>query len=185
MYDFVLEITHTIFKNGLTLSALGTALYVLLKQRKVKKKLAKRLPWLLEDDSETRHYIANQTRIEAKLDALSAHVGVPTCGVSEIGTAGPTSLKQPSRSSRAALFMGNLRRMKMMNKLKSRKFILAVVTGVLIVLNDGLDLGIDSETVLAFAGIVAVWITGESVVDAKRASKASEDDKSNPGEAYH
>lgn len=57
----------------------------------------------------------------------------------------------------------------MMQKFKSRKFILAVVSAVLIILNDGLDLGINSETVLAFAGLIAVWITGESVVDAKRA----------------
>lgn len=55
-----------------------------------------------------------------------------------------------------------------MSKFKSRKFILAVVGAVLIVLNDGLDLGIDSETVLAFAGLLAVWITGESVVDTAR-----------------
>lgn len=58
-----------------------------------------------------------------------------------------------------------------MSKLKSRKFILAVVGAILIILNDGLDLGIDSETVLAFAGLLAVWIGGESVVDAKRAGK--------------
>ena len=60
----------------------------------------------------------------------------------------------------------------MSNKFKSRKFILAVVSAILIVLNDGLELGIDSNTVLAFAGIVATWIIGESAVDAKRAGGA-------------
>lgn len=58
-----------------------------------------------------------------------------------------------------------------MQKFKSRKFILAVVGAILIVLNDGLDLGVDSDTVLAFAGLLAVWITGESVVDSARAKK--------------
>ena len=62
-----------------------------------------------------------------------------------------------------------------MNKLKSRKFWMAVVTAVLIVLNDGLDLGIDTETVIAFAGIVATFIIGESAVDAKRAGGKSDD----------
>lgn len=69
-----------------------------------------------------------------------------------------------------------------MSKFKSRKFILAVVSAVLIVLNDGLDLGIDSETVLAFAGIVAVWITGESVVDAKRAGGKTDEPTQRPGD---
>lgn len=55
-----------------------------------------------------------------------------------------------------------------MQKFKSRKFWMAVVTAILVVLNDGLDLGVDSDTVLAFAGIVATWIIGESAVDATR-----------------
>lgn len=59
----------------------------------------------------------------------------------------------------------------MKEKFKSRKFWMAVVTAVLVVLNDGLDLGIDSETVLAFAGIVATFILGEAAVDASRVKK--------------
>ena len=55
-----------------------------------------------------------------------------------------------------------------MQKFKSRKFWMAVVTAILVVLNDGLDLGVDSDTVLAFAGIVATWNIGESAVDATR-----------------
>lgn len=56
-----------------------------------------------------------------------------------------------------------------MSKFKSRKFILAIVGAILIILNEGLDMGINSETVLAFAGLLAVWISGESYVDGKRA----------------
>ncbi len=67
---------------------------------------------------------------------------------------------------------------KNMQKLKSRKFILAVVTALLVIANDGLDLGIDSDTVLTFAGIVATWIIGESAVDAKRAGKETKHDNS-------
>ncbi|OUS72972.1 hypothetical protein B1748_23475 [Paenibacillus sp. MY03] len=65
-----------------------------------------------------------------------------------------------------------------MNKFKSRKFWMAVITGLLIILNDGLDLGIDQDTVLAFAGIMATFILGEAGVDAvrsKKAAKAEED----------
>lgn len=53
-------------------------------------------------------------------------------------------------------------------KLTSRKFWLAVVSAILVVLNEGLDLGISNETVLAFAGIVITWILGETAVDVKR-----------------
>lgn len=55
-----------------------------------------------------------------------------------------------------------------MEKLRSRKFWMAVVSALLVVLNDGLGLGIDAETVLAFAGIVLGYIFGEAYADAHR-----------------
>lgn len=58
-----------------------------------------------------------------------------------------------------------------MNKLKSRKFWMAVVTGLLIVLNDGMDLGIEQETVLAFSGIIATYIFGEAATDVAKVRK--------------
>lgn len=63
-----------------------------------------------------------------------------------------------------------------MKKFTSRKFILAVVSAVLIILNDGLDLGIDAQTVLAFAGIVATYIVGEAAVDVARKPQEVKDD---------
>lgn len=64
-----------------------------------------------------------------------------------------------------------------MQKFKSRKFWLAVVSAILVVLNDGLELGVDSETVLAFAGIVATWIIGESAIDTARTKKEDDSEK--------
>ena len=55
-----------------------------------------------------------------------------------------------------------------MNKFKSRKFWMAVVSGVLIVLNEGLDLGIDTETVIAFAAIIMGYIFAEAYVDGQK-----------------
>ena len=55
-----------------------------------------------------------------------------------------------------------------MDKLRSRKFWMAVAAAVLVILNDGLGLGIDEETVLAFVGLVLGYIFGEAYVDAKR-----------------
>lgn len=50
-------------------------------------------------------------------------------------------------------------------KLKSRKFWVTVVSAILIVLNEGLGLDIDSEAVLGFAGIIMSYILGQSYVD--------------------
>lgn len=54
-----------------------------------------------------------------------------------------------------------------MEKLKSRKFWMAVVSAVLIVLNEGLGWGIPEETVMPFAALVLGWIFAEAYVDGK------------------
>jgi len=59
----------------------------------------------------------------------------------------------------------------MKQKLTSRKFWMAVVTGVLVVLNEGLDLGIDQDAIQKLVFLVSVWIGGETVVDATRTRK--------------
>lgn len=55
-----------------------------------------------------------------------------------------------------------------MSKFKSRKFWLAIVSAVLVVLNDGLDLGINREAIMTMAGIIISWILGESFIDGVR-----------------
>lgn len=193
MYELIIEMAHTVWKNGFSLTALGTAVYVLLKQRAVKKRLRRFIPWLLADDSETKHYVANQARIEMKVDLLLQERGIEwsvltleTSANSAIeDKASSTCSTVASSAAQGAVRRGiwsytnsNMRRRKFMNKFKSRKFWMAVITGLLIILNDGLDLGIDQDTVLAFAGIMATFILGEAGVDAvrsKKAAKAEED----------
>jgi hypothetical protein len=177
--QFLLETVANFLKHGWNPALAVMTLVGLLRIRAIRNKLHERFPWLKAGKSEVQCYVANQARIEAKIDALAAHMGVPPCGQYENGTSGVTNSKPSYRSLQAVTFPDNLLRRvkKMAKKFKSRKFILAVVTAVLIVLNDGLDLGIDSETVLAFAGIVAVWITGESVVDTARARKGNADEE--------
>ncbi len=53
----------------------------------------------------------------------------------------------------------------MSEKFKSRKFWLATVSGILVILNEGLDLGIDQQTVMSFAALVLGWIFAEAYVD--------------------
>ena len=52
-----------------------------------------------------------------------------------------------------------------MEKFKSRKFWMAVVSAVLIVLNEGLGWNVPSETILSFAAVVLGWIFAEAYVD--------------------
>lgn len=48
---------------------------------------------------------------------------------------------------------------------------MAIVGGLLVVLNEGLDLGVDSDTILAFTALMLGYIFGESYIDGKRVSK--------------
>lgn len=47
----------------------------------------------------------------------------------------------------------------------SKKLFMAIVSGVLVIANDGLDLGLPTESVIAIAGVAAAYIFGQSVVD--------------------
>ncbi len=57
--------------------------------------------------------------------------------------------------------------MYMHEKLKSRKFWLAVVSAVLVIMNEGLGWNVPSETVLTFAALILGWIFAEAYVDGK------------------
>lgn len=58
-----------------------------------------------------------------------------------------------------------------MERLKSRKLWLAVVSAGLLIAKEGLEIPVDNETVLAFAGIVISAILGLAHVDAKKVTK--------------
>ena len=58
-----------------------------------------------------------------------------------------------------------------MERLKSRKFLMALATALLMVLNEGLDLGIPPDVYGWIVGVVIAWILGESYVDGKAAGK--------------
>lgn len=61
-----------------------------------------------------------------------------------------------------------LRRKKLMERLKSRKLWIAVISAVLLVLKEGFDIEVDSEVVISFAGIIITAILGFAHVDGKR-----------------
>ena len=56
----------------------------------------------------------------------------------------------------------------MNKKLKSRKLWMSIVSATLLIVNEGLNIMVDSNTIIGFAGIVSSYIWGQSIVDAKR-----------------
>ncbi len=54
-----------------------------------------------------------------------------------------------------------------MEKLKSRKLWMAIISGVLIILNEGLGWKIPAETVMAFAAVVLSYLFAQGYVDGK------------------
>ena len=56
-------------------------------------------------------------------------------------------------------------------RLKSRKFLMALASAVFIVLSEGMELGIPPDAYGWFVGVVVAWILGESYVDGRAAGK--------------
>lgn len=185
MYDFIMDSLHTIFKNGFTVTSGVAILFLLLKQRKMKRQLKKYLPHLFADDEPNTHYINNQQIIMKKLDRLLEERGITWTASTSNVSLPPTAKKSaPSwllryrmnTSARNAIKYTGLGRKKTMSrwskikaKLLQRKFLLALGAAALVICNDGLGLGLDGETIKYVVGIVATWIFGEAGVDAVRA----------------
>ncbi|WP_273483577.1 hypothetical protein [Desulforamulus ruminis] len=55
-----------------------------------------------------------------------------------------------------------------MNKLKSRKFWMAVVTASVLVANEGLGLDLPTEDIMTVAGVAIAYILGEAYVDGQQ-----------------
>jgi N-acetylmuramoyl-L-alanine amidase len=79
MYDLLLDIMHTLFKNGLSLSSAAAVVFLLLKQRKMKKHLKKCLPFLFQDDNEIKEYVQNQLVIMKNQEQIMLALGVEPC----------------------------------------------------------------------------------------------------------
>jgi hypothetical protein len=55
-----------------------------------------------------------------------------------------------------------------MEKLRSRKFLLVVATAILTICNDGLGLGLPSESLLQVVGLVISYVLGQGYVDGQK-----------------
>jgi hypothetical protein len=58
------------------------------------------------------------------------------------------------------------------SKWYSKKLFVALIGVLIIVLNDVLGLGIDSDTVWQFASVIGVYLFGQSAVDVQKHKKS-------------
>lgn len=169
MFDFIIQLAETLWKYGATPTALGMALFAVLRTKAFKNKMKRYMPFLFAGDGEiNKAYVTNQARIESKLDAIMHKEGIEWNGPEGIKTVTAMSSKQPLIS-----YWG-VKRMK--NKLKSRKFWVAIIGALLVIANETFDLGLSAESQATIVAILISFILGESHVDAKRAGKETKND---------
>ena len=58
-----------------------------------------------------------------------------------------------------------------MEKFKSRKFWMAVISALVVIANEGLGIGIPEDVIIPFASLIIAYIFGEAAVDIARAKK--------------
>lgn len=79
MYDFLMDALSTLFKHGWSLSSAGAIIFLLLKQRKIKKRLSKYLPWIFDDEHDVKAYMGNQLIILENQRRIMISLGVEPC----------------------------------------------------------------------------------------------------------
>lgn len=79
MYDFLIEVLSTLFKHGWSLSSAGAIIFLLLKQRKIKKRLRKHFPWMFSEENDVRAYATNQLIIMENQRRIMISLGVEPC----------------------------------------------------------------------------------------------------------
>jgi hypothetical protein len=170
---WLVEVIIAITKHGFSSTAIIIAVIALFKAKGVQNRVLKRLPKRFRTEDRLE-------RMERKVDALMSAGGVvwdaEKLNLSASGKSLPTLLPVVSWyadivewfTQKTETFRMRGRMRNMSSKLKSRKFWLAIISAILVVLNEGLDLGISSETVITFSGIVLSFIFSEAYLDGKK-----------------
>lgn len=92
MYDFLIDILSTLFKHGWSLSSAGAIIFLLLKQRKIKKRLKRYFPWMFAEENDVRAYATNQLIIMENQRRIMITLGVEPCANGSM-----TKLNEPDR----------------------------------------------------------------------------------------
>src|SRR5690242_15262628 len=79
-YDFIIDLLQILVKSGgLTVGSLIWIGLLLLKQKKMKNRLKKVIPWMFGDDSEIKEYVQNQLLIMQNQKQIMLALGVEPC----------------------------------------------------------------------------------------------------------
>lgn len=140
-----------------------------------------------------KQFSERDKRWERKLDAIGKAVGAewdakgsnPSIKRSAQSSAtGSISSWVGNTTARLArpFMISNMRRALSMEKLKSRKLWVAVITAVLVALNDQLELGFQTDTITSFVAIAIGYIVGQGYADGKKAANGGVNDAQRPGD---
>lgn len=174
-------------KEGVTWATITSLLWLIVDKmgRKLITNQLKRL-FHVRDKSQFSSISANQIRIESKVDMLLKERGLvwdahllQTSRLLNETDGQKNSSKSTWAAFAPALIIGAFTNLmdrsfhfkirgentRMKSKLLSRKFLMALATGILIILNDGLDLGLDKETIMSVVAIIGGWIFVEGGTD--------------------
>lgn len=182
MYETILEIGYTVIRNGLTWTSALAVLFILLKQRRMKKRLKKVIPWLFQDDHEVKDYVKNQQRIESKLDLLLHERGLSWAGHGEaFKQEEAQSLKKSSFLSQMAKNLKGRVKNMYLRKLASRKFwaLVAALAGTIMILfNLDEDMIVKVTAVIGGFGAIVTYIFVEGSNDKANIQKGEQANES-------
>ncbi|MFK7695666.1 hypothetical protein [Paenibacillus sp. HJGM_3] len=184
MYDFLIDTAHTLVKNGLTLSSAGAIVFLLLKQRRLKKRLRKFIPWLLQEDNEVKEYVTNQQIIMENQRRMMRKMEIEPCDslpnisnpakILHTGNYFSYSRKDIAPASRLK------RRMKrMLKKIGSRKFwalVAACVTSCLVLFGVSEDVTLKVVALIGHIGAIMTYLLVEGSIDKARAKGDNTDE---------
>ncbi|MCM3703786.1 N-acetylmuramoyl-L-alanine amidase [Paenibacillus macerans] len=116
MYDFLISVLEAIFRHGWSLSSAGAIIFVLLKQRSIKKRLKKYFPWMFAEENDVRAYATNQLIIMENQRRIMIKMGVDPCAdgpMTKFNVADPKNSNTLLNLLQPAIDRGKLRRKNM------------------------------------------------------------------------
>jgi hypothetical protein len=137
----------------------------------------------IQDKNDFKQFAKNQRLIMENQRRMMIHLGVEPCAENEVLNNNTEKSLWMYLMKFPALFAVWSTQKKsersiwkrswswMSEKLKSRKFWITVVSVLLVTVNDELGLGLDTESIMYFAGIVITYLLGQSFIDARKETK--------------
>lgn len=178
MYDFTIGLFESIVKHGLSWSTAAAVLFLILKQRAMKRKLKRYLPFMFKEEEVNPTYVTNQARIESKLDAIMSKEGIEWSGPVNQTIPIPTN----SRTSYQFSWRGHIMKeyLKKLGRTKFQAFLILTISNITMLIlffTGSINLEGDLQIYMPVINIVTqllgsgiyIWVEGK--IDTARAEK--------------